>query len=437
MIESLSGATLTHSETCSNITGRMCAPLILETEPHLVEAALSCLYSLSCQGEDLVTHLVQQDILTPLITLIQQFRVPGDVYSKLKTQMFKVIDEAFSLLWNLLEEDSTVLEQFNKANVLDKVVEFLSPEVAPNVQLASLNLLVAACEDNAPAKEAMSSRANLIIDIIKRQGTMALIRVTACMLLVTICPERQEIYQNKDIMNLLLDCITNCLKVDSNALVSALLSGQADNKEPEKQFEMVKNIIKSQVTALEILTNLASGEDEEYKDDSDEELEEDDRSDSMEDGEFVDMSNEERMFVDAVHDSNLLQHVLARSSAMAVDLQEKLSSSSEGKVIVKAQEELQTDCYLCLSNLTELMNITQLGGGEAVKTVWLGLCSSLCSTSTSPQLLESLSCAVRSLTNHLCKPDSGVTLDTVTVTDLEQLVTVYTNNTDMEANNTR
>ena len=116
---------------------------------------------------------------------------------------------------------------------------------------------------------------------------------------------------------------------------------------------------------------------------------------------------------------------------------ERLSSSSQGKEIVKAWEELQTDCYLCLSNITDMMTITQLGGGEAVKTVWLSLCSSLCSTSTSLHLLESLSCAVRSLTAQLCRPDSGVTLDTVTVTDLEQLVTVYTNNVNMESNNTR
>ena len=95
------------------------------------------------------------------------------------------------------------------------------------------------------------------------------------------------------------------------------------------------------------------------------------------------------------------------------------------------------DCYLCLSNMTDLMTISQLGGGETVKTVWLGLCSSVCSTSTSTQLLESLSCAVRSLTSQLCREDSGVSLDTVTITDLEQLVAVYSNNVNVESNNTR
>ena len=410
---------------------RLVGPMILEAEAHLVEAALSCLYSLSCQGEDTVTHLVQQDVLTPLVTLVHQFRIPGDVYSKVQTQMYKVIDEAFSLFWNLLEEDSKALEQFNKANVLEKVVEFLSPEVAPNVQLASLNLLVAACEGNKSAQEKMRCRVSLVLDMVKREGSLALVRVTACRLLVTISPDCQEN------LSLVLDCVTNCLKVDTNALVGSLLSGQSEPKEPEKQFDMVKNIIKSQVTALEILTNLASGDDDEFQDDSDTEFDDDDRSDTMEEGEMVDMSSEERMFVEAVHHSNLLQHILARSSALPGEVVERLSSSSQGKEIVKVWEELQTDCYLCLSNITDMMTITQLGGGEAVKTVWLSLCSSLCSTSTSLHLLESLSCAVRSLTSQLCRPDSGVTLDTVTVTDLEQLVTVYTNNVDIESNNTR
>jgi len=416
---------------------RICCPLILESDPHLVEAALAGLYSLSCQGEETVTHLVQQDVLTPLFSLVNQFKIPGNVYTKVKSQMFKVMDEAFSLLWNLLEEDDSVLAQFNKANVLDKVVQFLSPDVAPHVQLASLNLLVAACEDNEPAQQKMSSRIDLVMEMIRREGSMALVRVTASLLLITICQDRQQLYNNKEIINLILDCITNCLKVDTNALVASLLSGNSDPKDPEKQFEMVKNIIKSQVTALEILTNLASGDDEEFHDESDGEFEDDDRSDSMEEGELVDMNSEERMFVEAVHSSNLLQHVLARSAALPGELQEKLNTSGQGKLIVKAGEELQTDCYLCLSNLTDMMTITQLGGGEAVRKVWLALCSQLCANSASLQLLESLSCAVRSLTSQLCREDSGVSLDTVSITDLEHLVAVYTNNINVESNSTR
>ena len=413
---------------------RVCGPFILETEPNLVEAALGCLYSLSCQGEETVTHLVEQDVLTPLLTLILQFRNPVNVYSKVKAQMYKVMDEAFSLLWNLLEEDSSVLEQFNRANILEKVLEFLSPEVAPHVQLAGLNLLVAACEDNRPAQDKMSSRVQLVVEMIRREGSLALVRVTAALLLTTICQDRREILQNKELISLVLDCVSNCLKVDTNSLVTSLLS--SDSKEPEKQFETVKNIIKSQVTALEILTNLASGDDEDVQDESDAEFE-DDGSDCMEEGEFVDMTSEDKTFIEAVHSYNLLHHVLERSSALAPEVEEKLQGSSQGKMIVKAGSELQTDCYLCLSNLTDLMTISQLGGVETVKTVWLRLCSSLCSSSAPAPLLESLSCAVRSLTAQLCREDSGVSLDTVTITDLEQLVAVYSNNINIESNNMR
>merc|ERR1719273_976636 len=83
---------------------RVCGPFILESEPNLVEAALSCLYSLSCQGEDTVAHLVEQDVMTPLLTLVLQFRNPENAHNKVKAQMYKVMDVAFSLLWNMLEE---------------------------------------------------------------------------------------------------------------------------------------------------------------------------------------------------------------------------------------------------------------------------------------------------------------------------------------------
>ena len=414
---------------------RVCGPFILESEPNLVEAALACLYSLSCQGEDTVAHLLEQDVLTPLLTLVLQFRNPDNVHSKVKAQMYKVMDVAFSLLWNLLEENTSVLAQFNGANVLEKVLEFLSPEVVPHVQLAALNLLVAACEDNKPAQAKMASQVQGVIEIIRREGSLALVRVTAALLLVTICQDRREIFQNKEMTSLVLDCVTNCLKVDTNSLVASLLSG--NSKEPEKQFETVKNIIKSQVTALEILTNLASGDDEEeVEDESDAELE-DDGSDCMEEGEFVDLNSEDKIFIEAVHSYNLLHHVLERSSGLSPEVEEKLKVNSQGEMMVAAGQELQQDCYLCLSNMTDLMTISQLGGGETVKTVWLGLCSAVCSTSASAQLLESLSCAVRSLTSQLCREDSGVSLDTVTITDLEQLVAVYSNNVNVESNNTR
>ena len=413
---------------------RVCGPFILETEPNLVEAALGCLYSLSCQGEDSVAHLVEQDVLTPLLTLVLQFRNPGNVYNKVKAQMYKVMDEAFSLLWNLLEEDSSVLEQFNRANVVEKVLEFLSPEVAPHVQLASLNLLVAACEDNKPAQAKLSSRVQLVVEMMGREGSLALVRVTAALLLTTICQDRREIFQNKELTSQVLGCVTNCLKVDTNSLVVSLLS--SNSKEPEKQFETVKNIIKSQVTALEILTNLASGDEEEVQDESDAELE-DDGSDCMEEGEMVDINSEDQIFIEAVHSHNLLQHILERSAALSPEVEEKLEGSSQGKLMVRASSELQQDCYLCLGNLTDLMTLSQLGGVETVKTVWLGLCQSLCSTSGPAPLLDSLSCAVRSLTAQLCREDSGASLDTVNISHLDQLVAVYSNNINFESNNMR
>ena len=414
---------------------RVCGPFILESEPNLVEAALACLYSLSCQGEDTVAHLVEQDVLTPLLTLVLQFRNPDNAHNKVKAQMYKVMDVAFSLLWNMLEENSAVLDQFNRSNVLEKALEFLSPEVASHVQLAALNLLVAATEDNKPVQAKMTSQLQQVVEITRREGTLALVRVTAALFLVTICQDRREIFQNKEMISVVLDCVTNCLKVDTKTLVSSLLSG--NSKDPEKQFETVKNIIKSQVTALEILTNLASGdEDEEVEDESDAELD-DDGSDCMEEGDFVDLNSEDKIFIEAVHSYNLLQHVLERSTGLSTEVEEKLKVSSQGERMVRAGQELQTDCYLCLSNLTDLMTISQLGGGETVKTVWLGLCSSLCSSSAPAPLLESLSCAVRSLTSQLCREDSGVSLDTVSLTDLEQLVAVYSNNITVESNNTR
>ena len=177
---------------------RMCAPFLMESDSVVVGAALGCLYNLSCQGPEVVHHLVSQDILTPLLTLISQFGGIVDVSNKQKKiESEKIIEDSFNLLWNLLQEDTEAIEVFNKSQIIQKLTPFMSSIVSPSVRVSCLSLLVTSCEGNAPAQEVISEHLDNVANIVSNSDEDSLVRITAALLLVTACNDKQKIMNNQ------------------------------------------------------------------------------------------------------------------------------------------------------------------------------------------------------------------------------------------------
>ena len=171
-------------------------------------------------------------------------------------------------------------------------------------------------------------------------------------------------------------------------------------KKDKQKVEALTDSLKSQITALEILTNLSSSEEKCISEESDGEMDEDDFTDDMEAGN-IEIGGDHEAFTSCVSKFNLLPKLVGRASQLASDAKLVFQESESGQFLLDLHDQLVTDSYLCLSNIIEMMTVSQLGGGEAIKTIWLELASKLCAKPEGTDLVDAVSSAVRSLTSQV------------------------------------
>jgi len=405
---------------------RMCAPLLIEEDTEVIGAALGCLYNLSSQGEETVCHLVEQDVMTPLLSLISKFGSNVNIQDKQKqSKREQIISDSFNLLWNLVQEEEKALDIFNRSNIITSILPFITNVVSSSVRVSALSLLVTCCDNNKAAQDLVTP--HMDIQLVSSEQDQ-LVRVTAALLMVTSHPDKMQVI-NSQHLSTILHCINDVLQHDVVNLLNEC-KGSLDKHKSED----LNQTLKAQITALEIVTNLCSL-DEVFDDAS--ESDEDVDSEGMDDGNDVEFGSELKPFINQIVAINLVQKLYEKTTDVSKEVKDVLLASESGKQIILLHEKLLIDSYLCLSNITELMNISQLGGGENVKNIWLQLCAKLCSKPGNLELADGISGAVRSLTGHATKEGSGISLDNIGINELEQLVTVYNNYSAEDSSDTR
>ncbi|KAG7274927.1 hypothetical protein CRUP_002337, partial [Coryphaenoides rupestris] len=130
-------------------------PMLLDCSLAVRETAAGALRNLSaCGGHEVCDDMVKKDILTPLTSLLKEC-CAGFEASALspktdqKNTVEGVANEAVNLLWNLCESSSQALSLFNKAGLLDVVLQCLETHTH-NVELAisAAHCLHTVTEDN-------------------------------------------------------------------------------------------------------------------------------------------------------------------------------------------------------------------------------------------------------------------------------------------------
>ena len=216
-----------------------------------------------------------------------------------------------------------------------------------------------------------------------------------------------------------------------------------------KNVEFLAQWIKIRITALEVLTYIASFND----DDGDVSFQTDgEESDAMEDEETMEEADMEEvkedginsdleLFTDFLATTNMHQKVCAAtSSPLPTDVKNLLLENEIGQILCSLYETMVIDSYQCITKITKIMTTSQLGAVENVKSIWVNLCRSLCSKPSNLELAEALSRAVRTLTEKAILEESGVLdkiLENVGTNDLEKLVAVYSEYNTDESSKTR
>lgn len=120
---------------CESEIIKIAAPLLMDTNKNVRNAVAGALRNISLCGVDICENLVEQDVLTPLLTLINEFTNTVDWTPVIDRSVSHVeqldVDgdtllQAVNLVWNLCESTSVALQCFNQTNILESFIRFLN-----------------------------------------------------------------------------------------------------------------------------------------------------------------------------------------------------------------------------------------------------------------------------------------------------------------------
>lgn len=120
---------------CESDIIKISAPLLMDSNKAVRNAAAGALRKISLCSSDLCENLVEQDVLTPLLTLVNEYVNAADWTPTIDrstphtTQLDLAGDtflHAVNLVRNLCESTSVALNHFNQTNILESFVRFMN-----------------------------------------------------------------------------------------------------------------------------------------------------------------------------------------------------------------------------------------------------------------------------------------------------------------------
>lgn len=470
---------------------KMVAPLIIDEKDGVQVSAVGALKNLSLVSEDVCDEMIKQDVMTPLCKLIGRYEkdwqptaapeaavaARGD--NKVEAAAIDVTKEVFiesvALLSNLCEASTVAVNTFNENNLIRILLMHLdASKFGHQVVTSVLQCVCSVSENNPPAIQALKEQEAIFSQIlatseIGQNPSDLYVRVLACGVIMNVSREPSVL---PPIMNTIASVLgqdqrkkasdfTSLIPLDGvkNGRGAAGDKKTEEDKSKEKAEEVdlqlktaensLKDVLLGQQSALEILANLCCDDnDDEDANDADMESDMSDENSSLngdndgQDEDGMEVSYAPSVSADitaAIISNNLVQAVLACANLPAENVMDILLSSpaaTGGKAIVKLLSALRVRAFLCLSNLISALSMDDLGGPEALFSVWsnLGL---LCFTPTEPQdnkkshkisikpneeLLESATSAMRAATQKLLEAKCFSLFSGLTQSDLEQML---------------
>lgn len=111
---------------------RISSPLLVDPDENIRHAAAGALRNLSAVSVEICENLVEQDVFTPLLVLLNQYVNEWSPSKEKCAQLDQKSDtflQAVNIVWNLCESTSVALECFNQSQLLQSFVRCLNYEV--------------------------------------------------------------------------------------------------------------------------------------------------------------------------------------------------------------------------------------------------------------------------------------------------------------------
>ncbi|XP_054279075.1 HEAT repeat-containing protein 3-like [Macrosteles quadrilineatus] len=237
---------------------KIIAPLLVDKSSEVRNITAGILRNLSATGSaDICERLVKDDIMTPLLTLLQQY---NDWKPESKTENSDTLLQAVNIIWNLCESDETALKYFNSANVLNILLRCLDYKtVGLDLSIAVCQCLNSVCEENTSVLSVLRSYESdllTLLSICATDNKMILLKTLAAGIVVNLNPSAPWL---ASVLAVTAESLEKDLRTSVNQLSSQLpLDSAALSSEVATLVEQTEALTLAQTMALETLANLSS-----------------------------------------------------------------------------------------------------------------------------------------------------------------------------------
>lgn len=369
---------------------RRLGPLLIDDNRGIQEGAAGTLRNLSISGgPEVCIKMVEQDVMTPLTTFVQQSldslgAIDETLGSEFKRQSTSLAIQAVSLLWNLCESSDVAVDILNKCSLLPYLIASLKTEIYPtSVAIPAAQCLHTVTEDNSVAAHCLCGSSDLMKTLEKSlmadgsSSDMLLLKVLTAGVLYNI---RYSIPPDSfnELLQALVKVLAQVLDVNCFDVINKLLP------EPTK-IEDVQMLLNAQQLALEILSNMCCPEDsndDEWEDVDDcvslDSADEEEEEGLQETAQYdVDMNPESLSteMINAIVTREVPKRVLSKCSFGEATVYEALSAHADGEKLLHILSTVQARALICLNNIVSALDTDLLGGDEALGQLWNSLFS--------------------------------------------------------------
>ncbi|KAF0297664.1 HEAT repeat-containing protein 3 [Amphibalanus amphitrite] len=310
----------------------------------------------------------------------------------------------------LSESSEKAVAAVNKSGVVRIMLKCLDLAVYPSeVVVAVGQCLHALSEENEVVAEVAREQAALLRALADAEGDSSdrlLLKLLATGILLNVMGDDSDLKTGQVVSQ-----VSRALTPDARELACKVTSN-AEAEDYEIQLTDLSLLLTAQQVALEILTDLCSGDDssdgwadQEDSEEPDEDAEED-GCDPMEDSQWRDDPDGAALSTElqeAMAGEGLLKKIVAKAACPPANVTDILASSPSGQTICRRFETLRCRVFLCLNNLVSALELSELGGPGELTQLWhqIGQLVFTDGNECSGEVLESAAAAMRAALQKL------------------------------------
>lgn len=400
---------------------RIAAPLLCDKESAIRNATAGAFRNLSVFGTEVCDFLVENDILTALLTLVRSYDLTkGGFENELHADTFQ---QAIHLLRNLCESSPTATEALNQANFLSSLLlGFDYRKFGLEVAISVAQLVLVVSENNSSSWNVLASSTILPELLVAPTESHAQLYLNALAAGILCNVPACAAAHTREILNSLDKLLSIDPQAQLQSCKSEILNAKSKNEAPVLEISMetedmtetqsanqskpnqcdaevalknLEHLLDAQRLVAEIITNLGSS-DEQSNWDTDSEHSE---SESVADYDMEDETADSGSgglpanFLETIKQNKVIEKLWQKAQPLQPAV-ENLVSQQEN--IKEKVEKLRVSYLICLQNLCNVLPPEDLGGCSNLYNMWMILGQQAFRGSEDVSVMEAITSLMRS-----------------------------------------